>query len=123
MFRRTLAVLTISALLGFSLSGCGKRPSTDDLTKAFQKGVSVTVFGGTTMIKYDAKQAKCVAEVLRDSDISDETLAQLEKPTKSGKASAADEKALSAVAEKLQACDPDTPNPLVVRPDEESISA
>lgn len=123
MSRRSLTMLTMSVILGLTLSGCGSRPSQEDLTKALQKGVSVTTFGGVTVIKYDAKQAKCVADVLRASDLSDATLAQIAKPTKSGKASKADQKALTSAGQKLQACAPDTPNALVTRPTADAIAA
>jgi hypothetical protein len=123
MFRRILSALTVTLVAGSVLTACGSRPSDEDLTNAFKKGSSVTVFGGVTTIKYDAKKAKCVAEVLRDSDISDDTLAQFVKPTKTGKATSEDKKALSAIDKKLQACDPETPNALVLRPSVESVAA
>lgn len=123
MSRRYLTILTTSVLLALTLSGCGSRPSQEDFTKALQKGVSVTAFGGVTVLKYDAKQAKCVADVLRASELSDATLDQIIKPTKSGRASKADQQALTAAGKKLQACAPDTPNALVTRPTAEAIAA
>lgn len=116
MAGRCQIALVGSLLATMVLAGCGNRPAEEDLSEALQDGVSITVFGGVTRIKYDEKQADCVAEVLHDSEISDQTLAQIAKPAKGNKASAEDLKALAGSAKKLQACDPESPNPLVLRP-------
>lgn len=106
----------IVVLVGLVTAACGGRVSQDELTKALRTGQSVTAFGGSIKVKYEAKQAKCVAKVLHTSGLSDQALDLIVQPEKDKRATDADIEALDAAGAKLQACDPQTPNVLVPRP-------
>jgi len=113
--RRTAGLMLIVVLLGLT-AACGGRVSQAELSKALRAGQTVTAFGGSIKVKYDAKQAKCVAKVLHASGLSDEALGQIVNPEQDKRASRADIEALDIAGAKLQACDPQTPNVLVPRP-------
>lgn len=57
---------TLAVALVFTLSACGGGPSTEDLADSLTKDQGLS-----------AEQSKCAAEVLKDSDMSDERLEKM----------------------------------------------
>ena len=96
--KKTLSAAFVVAALALT-SACGggdDKPSKEDLSKSFVK----TGDGQITK-----KQADCLAEVILDSDISQEGLEALEKGDEDFKPSKADDKAQKDVADELAKCE------------------
>ncbi len=68
--RRRLAVILAAAVL--LLVGCASRPSADALTESILEAAAVDA-----AVSLTESQARCIAEELLDSDLSDTTVAGL----------------------------------------------
>lgn len=103
MNKKLGAALAVALLLATSACGGGGRPSEDDVSKAFQKGVNGTETDGTK-IKLTKKQADCAAKVFVKSKVSDKALKAIVDGDKKFKESKKDDAALQKVLPELQKC-------------------
>lgn len=95
--KKTLSAACIVATLALT-SACGggdDRPSKDDIVKGITKGSDGAM---------SDKQADCAAEVIVDSDLSDEAVQALADGDTKYKASKDDQKQQDKLIEKLTTC-------------------
>ncbi|MCW2780868.1 MAG: hypothetical protein JWR35_1317 [Marmoricola sp.] len=106
MRNKMCAALAIVLLLGTAAcgGGSGSRPSTDDISKALQKGTSSGDLGGIP--KLDKKAADCIAKSFADSKLSDKALNALVSGDSKFKPSASDTKALTGIIPAMAKCAP-----------------
>ncbi|MCW2758597.1 MAG: hypothetical protein JWO46_2343 [Nocardioidaceae bacterium] len=97
------AGLAVVVLLATSACGGGGRPTAEEMSKAFQKGVNGSSTGGSE-VKLTKKQADCAGKVFVESKISDDALRAIVDGKKDFKESKADDKALKTVLPKLIKC-------------------
>ena len=103
--RKFGAALATGALL--LATGCGGggdegRPSSDEISKALQKGTNAADLGLTQDLPDDA--ADCIAGALVKSKISDKALRSIVDGDKDYKLSDKDEKALTPMVTELTEC-------------------
>ena len=90
------AIAGTMVLLAIAACGAG-RPDIDELATALQKPDSI--------VPVTAEQADCVAQVLHDSDVSDETLTAIAENDAEYSASSDEQNALTqAITEAQTAC-------------------
>ena len=90
------AIAGTMVLLAIAACGAG-RPDIDELATALQKPDSI--------VPVTAEQADCVAQVLHDSDVSDETLTAIAENDADYSASSDEQNALTqAITEAQTAC-------------------
>lgn len=100
---------SVAVALLLATSSCGgagggdDRPSANELSKAFQKGVKGSETNGQEL-KLTKKQADCAAKVFEKSKISDKALRAIIDGDKKFKESKKDDAALQKVVPDLQKC-------------------